>query len=118
AGVGGSVTRDGGITAPVNVTAADGNSIGSYGIGAAVGAAAAGLVVGFAEKSSVVVAEVLSGADLSGAGALSLDAEASGNVTARGAAAAGGLLIAGSGSIIIAQDDVTARSVIRSGAQV
>src|SRR5690606_19457018 len=116
--VDGQVTRAAGVTAPVDVTATDDNSIGAYGIGAAVGAGAAGLVVGFAEKTSVVAAEVLGGASIEGPGTLSLSASAGGDVTAHGAAAAGGLLIAGSGSIIIARDDLTARGVIRGGARV
>lgn len=115
--LGGQVTRDGG-AAPVNVGATDGNSIGSYGIGAAAGAAAAGLVVGFAEKTSVVTAEVLSDAHISGPGSVALDADAGGVVTARGAAAAGGLLLAGSGSIIIASDSGTARAAIREGVRI
>src|SRR5690606_1813433 len=118
AGVGGQISRGAGVTAPIAVSAAHLNSIGAYGIGAAVGAGAAGLVVGFAEKSSVVEAAVLPDALLFGPGALSLAAAAGGHVTARGAAAAGGILAAGSGSIIIAKDDVTARGVIRGGAEV
>ncbi len=116
--LGGQVNREAGISAPVNLSAGDANSIGSYGIGAGVGAAAVGLVVGFAEKTSVVEAAVLDGAGIIGAGVLTLDAEAGGLVTARGAAAAGGLAIAGSGSIIIAEDNVTARSRIGNGVQV
>lgn len=110
AGIGGRINGMG--SAPVNIEARDDNSIGSYGIGAAAGAAAAGLVVGFAEKSSVVVADVRSGTTISDPGALTLNATADGVVTARGAAAAGGLAFAGSGSIVVAGDNVTARAAI------
>ncbi|MCH8499165.1 MAG: leukotoxin LktA family filamentous adhesin [Marinobacter sp.] len=109
--LGGAVNQHGTVATGIEVTATDNNSVGAFGIGAGLGAAAAGLVVGFAEKASVVDARILNNAQITTGGELSLLASATGQVTAAGVAAAGGV-IAGAGSVIIASDDVVARTRI------
>ena len=93
----------------VTVTAEDKTKIKVDAKGAAVGAAAAGVVISDAAKSSVVNASA--GGTITAAGA-SISASNSGSVKALGQAAAGGLLGAGSGALVSATDDarITAQS--------
>ncbi|MDD1749524.1 MAG: hypothetical protein LUO89_06575, partial [Methanothrix sp.] len=71
-------------------------TVGAY--GAEIGAAAAGVVIGQAEKTSTVGANVLGNSVLSGFAATNVAANQSGAVSASTVGAAGGLLAAGTGA--------------------
>jgi filamentous hemagglutinin family protein len=86
----------------VTVTAEDKTKIDVDAKGAAVGAAAAGVVISDAAKRSIINASV--GGVITASGA-SVSASNSGSVKALGQAAAGGLFGAGSGALVSATDD-------------
>lgn len=71
-------------------------TVGAY--GAEIGAAAAGVVIGQAEKTSTVGASVLANSVLSGFSVTNVAASQSGAVSASTVGAAGGLLAAGTGA--------------------
>jgi len=91
------------------VSATDSTSISAKGIGAAVGAAAAGVVIVDAHKRSTVDASVLSNSNVSGY-SLSINALNQGEVDAYALGAAGGLLAAGSGAEANASNISTVRA--------
>ena len=93
------------------VSAKDTTSVDVEAVGAAAGAAAAGIVVANAGKDSLVDAR-LSGATVLDNRQIAVDALASGAVRAKSIAAAGGLLASASGSVATAVDS----AVVKAGA--
>lgn len=104
---GGSFT--GNSTNSATISATDSTSISAKGIGAAVGAAAAGVVIVDAHKRSTVEASLMSGSTLTGY-TLSINALNQGEVDAYALGAAGGLLAAGSGAEANASNLSTVRA--------
>lgn len=100
--------------ATVQLTAQDFSEASAFGVGAGLGAAAGGLVVGHAAKDSQVLTQLLDQTELSDLASLELDSEAGGRAFARGIAAAGGI-VSGSGAVILASDQTQAQSFLGQG---
>ena len=93
------------ISGVVSVQASDDSDMLIEAVGAVVGAAAAGVVISDASKTSVVTAS--SGASTINATAASIKASSQGEIIARTQSAAGGLLGAGNGAYAAAKDKST-----------
>ncbi len=115
AGIGGSVNAAG----PITVASNDDTTDETFALGAQAGAAAAGAVVSTAEKTGTVSSVVGKGADITSTGGdITIQSSGSGLVHAKAIAAAGGLLLAGNGTVATAMDTSTIKSYIDSGATV
>jgi filamentous hemagglutinin family protein len=112
ASIGGTLTGDGSNTA--SVSARDTSSIDAQGLGAAVGAVAAGIVVTNASKSSTVTASTLASSTITQYQTINVTAADSGAVSASATAAAGGLL-SGAGATGLASDTAAVTAQVGGG---
>ncbi len=111
---GGTLTGNGALS----LRAEDTGSIEVEAIGAAAGAAALGIVVADARRSSTVEAVLLGGASVDGFTSLQVAARGAGAVSAYGLGASGGLAVAGTGVGVTAQDDTRVIATIGDDASV